>query len=83
MLYLYIDPHRRLHHPQAGHRHGNSCKFKHYFRIMQEKGGNLSISALYCIVTTVFYFCPHLAIGICGFKGSTSFDIIIYFLFAG
>ena len=36
-LFLYIDPHPRLHHSQAGHRHGNSCKFKHYFRIMQEK----------------------------------------------
>ena len=45
-LFLYIGPHLRLHHPQAGHRHGNSCKFKHYFRNDQEKGGNLSTSAL-------------------------------------
>jgi hypothetical protein len=43
-LFLYIGPHPRLHHPQVGHRHGNCCKFNHYFRNSKEKGRNLSFS---------------------------------------
>ena len=48
----------------------NSCHILQYFtaanlsiifETTKEKGGNLSISALYCIVTIVFYFCPHSA----------------------
>ena len=31
-LFLYIDSHPRLHHSQAGHRHGNDCKVTNYFQ---------------------------------------------------